>query len=236
MGDMDRLKLPVNEVYGPVMQGEGPYTGRPVWFLRLGMCNLSCTWCDTPYTWDASRFSLALENENMTAEQIVKLLPERGTVVLSGGEPMMHSLNDTLQQVMANPGRQWHVETNGTIAPPTWMEDRVQHWSVSPKLSTSGDPEKKRIKPKALMAYASLARVGLAAWKFVICTEADLAEASELVYDFGIPARQVWVMAEGTTPEAQLAGMRQLEAKATDRGWNLTPRLHVLMHGDERGV
>lgn len=42
--------LQVSEIFKSI-QGEGPFTGRPSIFLRLGICNLSCAWCDTPYTW-----------------------------------------------------------------------------------------------------------------------------------------------------------------------------------------
>lgn len=41
--------LRVTEVFSSV-QGEGPFVGRPSVFLRLGMCNLECVWCDTKFT------------------------------------------------------------------------------------------------------------------------------------------------------------------------------------------
>jgi 7-carboxy-7-deazaguanine synthase len=50
--------LRVSEIFSSV-QGEGPHVGRPSIFLRLGLCNLSCTWCDTPYTWLFSEGRLA---------------------------------------------------------------------------------------------------------------------------------------------------------------------------------
>jgi 7-carboxy-7-deazaguanine synthase len=50
MRGLRRPALRVSEIFASI-QGEGPFTGRPSVFLRLGMCNLSCVWCDTPYTW-----------------------------------------------------------------------------------------------------------------------------------------------------------------------------------------
>ena len=41
------MKLRVNEIFGPTIQGEGKSAGREVKFLRLSGCNLACTWCDT---------------------------------------------------------------------------------------------------------------------------------------------------------------------------------------------
>ena len=37
--------LNVNELYGPVSQGEGNTRGMPCHFLRMAGCNLSCGWC-----------------------------------------------------------------------------------------------------------------------------------------------------------------------------------------------
>ena len=51
--------LVVAEVFGPTFQGEGPSTGQRAGFVRLGRCNLDCSWCDTPYTWDWERFDPA---------------------------------------------------------------------------------------------------------------------------------------------------------------------------------
>ena len=34
------------------IQGEGANVGKPAVFLRMGLCNLKCSWCDTKYTWD----------------------------------------------------------------------------------------------------------------------------------------------------------------------------------------
>lgn len=57
---LDRGTMPlVAEVFGPTFQGEGPSAGQRAAFIRLGTCNLTCTWCidpDTPvlmadFTW-----------------------------------------------------------------------------------------------------------------------------------------------------------------------------------------
>jgi 7-carboxy-7-deazaguanine synthase len=53
--------LVVSEVFGPTIQGEGPHAGQRAAFVRLGGCNLTCTWCDTAYTWDARRYDLRAE-------------------------------------------------------------------------------------------------------------------------------------------------------------------------------
>lgn len=234
------ITLPVSEVFGPTFQGEGPHTGRPVSFLRLGLCNLSCEWCDTPYTWDTTRFDVAAECPDTDLDTILArldaLATQSTTVVVTGGEPLMHHhrLHALFSRGYDAHGLDWHVETNGTIAPPAWWVQYVEHTTVSPKINTR-DPEKKRLKPKALQAWAELARAGYAAFKFVATSADDLVTIAQLAHEYSIPTSAVWVMPEGTTPDAVLQHHRTLADAILASGFNTTTRLHTLLWGDERG-
>lgn len=230
------MTVPVSEVYGPVLQGEGPYIGRPVWFLRLGLCNLSCSWCDTPFTWDRTRYDVDKECPPHTASEVLDRLPSNVTLVVSGGEPLMHRGNPTFQQILGRHSGPVHIETNGTLVSPRWLLDRVEWWSVSPKLQHSGDRESKRLKLAALDQFANLACEGVAGFKFVATSEQDLDEVQELADLLGLAPEHVWIMPEGTTAERQLEAMRDLYQPVVDRNWQLSPRLHVLVHDNQRGV
>lgn len=241
--------LPLSEVFGPTLQGEGPHTGLPVHFVRLGMCNLACEWCDTPYTWDHSRYDVAAECPDTPLTEIVErlaALPPADAVVISGGEPLIHhhKVKD-LCRLITRSGRlihmDLHLETNGTIAPPTWLGHYINHVSVSPKIITA-DPAKKRIKPKALTAWADLARSTLGqphdtqvAFKFVCAKATDVSTVGSLVQEYGIPRQAVWIMPEGTTVEAVLEHQRALAPAVINAGYRLTTRLHTLLWHDERG-
>ena len=66
----------VSEVFGPTVQGEGPSCGRIATFVRLGRCDLRCSWCDTPYTWDwhghnGVRYDPAQELERLDVLSVV---------------------------------------------------------------------------------------------------------------------------------------------------------------------
>lgn len=228
--------LPLSEVFGPTYQGEGPATGRRCWFVRLGLCNLACEWCDTPYTWDTTRYDVAAECPDTPVSAILVRLEELGAgpddlVVLSGGEPLMH--HTKLRELLASP-YEWHVETNGTIPPPDWWTDYVTHTSVSPKLITA-DPERKRIKPRALAGWAELAHEGRACFKVVVQTPGDVEAAACFADDFGVDRSDLWVMPEGTTPDAVLAGHRAIIDAALEHGVSTTTRLHTLLWGEKRG-
>lgn len=220
------------------LQGEGPATGRRCFFVRLGMCNLHCSWCDTPYTWDHSRYDVAAECPDTPTEEIVQRLVDLGAkrdsmVVLSGGEPLMH--HTKLLPLLVREF-EWHVETNGTIPPPRWWTEHVTHTSVSPKVIThDSDPVKKRIKPRSLRKWASLADEGHAIFKFVVATTADLDLVADLVADIGIPVTSVWVMPEGTDATTLDARLADITQDAIDRGFNVTGRMHTMIWGQERG-
>lgn len=247
--------LPVSEVFGPTFQGEGPHCGRRTAFVRLGYCNLACSWCDTPYTWDHTRFDVKAQCPPRTITEILAAVAAMNVrrVVLSGGEPMLWTRGDRpelyslLAQSTAPAGGlpwplayslSWDCETNGTITPPPWWPTAVELTTVSPKLSHSGDPESRRIVPGALSQWSDLAhRLGpdRVAFKFVATHPRDLDEIDHLVDGYRLPHDQVWVMPEGTSLAAVVAGQDALCAPVLARGYNLTTRLHVLLWGDQRG-
>lgn len=225
--------LVVAEVFGPTFQGEGPSSGRRAAFVRLGRCNLDCSWCDTPFTWDWDRFDPATELRTMSVPDVLGQLdamtPE--IVVITGGEPLLQQRRLVpLLEACAARGWPVEIETNGTIVPQRAVLDLVHQWNVSPKLANSGVPLDKRVRPDAL---AALVASGRAVFKFVAANETDLDEVAEVVAAHTL--RPVWIMPEGTDPTVVLERARALAQPVLDRGWNLTGRLHVLLWGDERG-
>lgn len=225
--------LVVSEVFGPTFQGEGPTLGRRAGFVRLGRCNLDCSWCDTPYTWDWDRFDPAVELTHRSVDDVVADIEAMGVdrVVVTGGEPLLQQRR-LVPFLDACAARGWavEVETNGTIAPAAEVVALVERFTVSPKLPNSGVAPSKPIVSDALRAFVD---TGKAAFKFVACTEADLDDVAGVVDAHGL--EPVYVLPEGTTPEAVLATGRRLADDVTRRGWHLTTRLHVLLWGDERG-
>ncbi|MGW7696241.1 7-carboxy-7-deazaguanine synthase QueE [Streptomyces asiaticus] len=215
--------------------------GRRCAFLRLGGCNLSCRWCDTPYTWDWQGASDAgikynpkveLHRRSVTSVARELLDFEVDLVVISGGEPLSQQarllqLIDTL----TGSGVEVEIETNGTRIPDPRLVEAGVRFNVSPKLSHSGDPAHKRIVPAALRRFARLPQ---ATFKFVCREEADLDEVAGLVSDMAIES--VWIMPEGQDPEHVSKHLQNLAAAAIERGWNITTRLHTLVWGQKRGV
>lgn len=228
--------LVVAEVFGPTVQGEGFSLGRRASFIRLGGCDLHCTWCDTPYTWDASRHDLRAELTRLPAHELAEraLRGDPGIVVITGGEPLLHQLQPGWAALLAHltaAGVEIEVETNGTIAPTAVTAAAVHRFNVSPKLAHAGDPEGRRIRPDAI---AALHATGRACFKFVCATPGDVEEAAAHTAAWGLPPHAVWVMPEGTDPGTLDAHLHAIADPAIRRGFNLTTRLHVHAWGDER--
>ncbi|MFI9273202.1 7-carboxy-7-deazaguanine synthase QueE [Kitasatospora sp. NPDC052896] len=222
-------------------QGEGRSLGRRCAFLRLGGCNLSCRWCDTPYTWDWNGESDAgvtydpkVELHRLPLSTVRDRLLGYGVdlVVISGGEPLNQQKRLVpLVEALTGRGIEIEIETNGTRVPDRKLVEAGVRFNVSPKLSHAGDPAGKRIVPAALK---SLAALETSTFKFVCRDSADLDEVSAVVEASGITS--VWVMPEGQRSVDIERHQRQLADEVIDRGWNITTRLHTLIWGHKRGV
>jgi 7-cyano-7-deazaguanosine (preQ0) biosynthesis protein QueE len=226
--------LVVSEVFGPTWQGEGPSLGRRAGFVRLGRCNLRCTFCDTPYTWRWEDHDPAVELTTRPAADIVAevLAMDVPLVVVTGGEPLLQQRHlPALLGPLRAAGIEVEIETAGTLAPTDDVAALVTRFNVSPKLANSGNDLERRYRPDVLRAFEATGKAG---FKFVVADEADLDEVRRIVDACGLG--DVWVMAEGTDATTVVERTRRLADPVLAQGWNLTTRLHVLIWGDRRGV
>lgn len=229
---MPDSSLVVSEIFGPTVQGEGPELGRRCGFVRLGRCSLSCSWCDTPYTWDWSRYDASKELTEMSIDSVIARLSTMAvdTVVLTGGEPLLQQRR--LVPLIERFGRlRWntHVETAGTIA---WQFEPklIDRWVVSPKLANSGMTARRRLRFDVLRGFVDLG----AAFKFVVEEPEDLTEVEHIAARCDIPPTSIWIMPEGTSAKSISIRIAALADDVIGRGWNLTTRLHVLAWGNKR--
>lgn len=109
----DGRQLEVKNIF-PTLQGEGMYAGVPSVFVRLGGCNLACSFCDT----DFEDFVLTPVADIM--ERVDKLsrnddkIRVRKLVVITGGEPFRHNIAP-LCDLLLGDGFSVQIETNGTL-------------------------------------------------------------------------------------------------------------------------
>ncbi|MBM3404379.1 MAG: 7-carboxy-7-deazaguanine synthase QueE [Bacteroidetes bacterium] len=90
------------------IQGEGFHTGKAAFFIRLGGCDVGCSWCDEKDSWNACDFPL-VSVEEITARVLTSPCT---SVVVTGGEPLLYNL-DTLCKTLKSKGIQSFLETSG---------------------------------------------------------------------------------------------------------------------------
>ena len=218
------------------LQGEGAAIGTPSVFLRLALCNLICTWCDTKYTWDWRHFSYKTEVMELPLQQVEESILRYGCrhLVITGGEPLLQQRGlAPLVQTLREEGFSFEVETNGTLAPIPELEQHIDQWNVSPKLDNSGNAVHRREIPSALHVFSQLAN---AYFKFVVTGVSDLEEVRALIEKYQIARERVILMPEGRTQAILQSTSRWLSQLCIEKGFRFTPRLHILLWGDQRGT
>jgi 7-carboxy-7-deazaguanine synthase len=100
-------KLPLVEEFYTI-QGEGYHTGKAAYFIRIGGCDVGCSWCDTKFSWNPSLHPV------VPAEQIVEhvVAQPAAAVVVTGGEPLMANM-DYLTNILKKEGIETFLETSG---------------------------------------------------------------------------------------------------------------------------
>ncbi len=214
------------------VQGEGSLVGVPSFFIRTSGCNLRCAWCDTPYTsWNP-------EGADLTLDQIVdevKAHPARH-VVVTGGEPMIAPEIIALTERLRGLGLHITIETAGTVFKPV-ASDLM---SISPKLSNSTPQgpwmeqhNRLRINREVLLQLMSRYEYQL---KFVIENPRDLEEVRPLLASLEADRARVILMPEGTDRDILRERGVWLAEICKSEGYRFSPRLHVDLYGNRRGV
>lgn len=106
------------------IQGEGSYSGKAAYFIRLGGCDVGCVWCDVKESWEAQK------HPNTSLEDIIKKVVTSQTnfVVITGGEPAMYDLTPLVNKLKAL-NIKVAIETSGCYA----LKGNVDWYCFSPK-------------------------------------------------------------------------------------------------------
>jgi 7-carboxy-7-deazaguanine synthase len=225
----------ISEIFYSI-QGEGTLLGVPSVFVRTSGCNLRCVWCDTPYT------SWSPEGADQTIDEIVEVVGAFPAehVVVTGGEPMIAPQIVELTQRLRERRLHITIETAGTVNAPVACD----LMSISPKLKNSvplereggrwaAQHERTRWQPAVLKELISASDYQL---KFVIADPSDVAEVEEMRKALDAPRSKVLLMPEGTNAETIRQRGLWLAEICKEHGYRLSPRLHVDLWGDKRGV
>ena len=130
-------KIPVLEIFGPTIQGEGKVIGRKTMFVRTAGCDYRCDWCDSSFTWDGSAKD---EIRMMTSDEVYEELKKVGGdyfnhVTISGGNPALIKAIQDLVDLFQEKGIYTALETQGSKYQP-WMR-QIDDLTISPKPPSS---------------------------------------------------------------------------------------------------
>jgi organic radical activating enzyme len=218
----------------------------PEFYSEYKALPLVHTGCDSYASWDPRfrHLSPVIECAQL-AKDIVDLLPQKKWqdehLVITGGEPLLgwqRSFPDLLEQECMLGLEEITFETNGTqeltdkFADYLFQEftssggyDKLT-FSVSPKLSISGEKREEAIRPEIIAQYSS---IGYTYVKFVVATEQDVEEARQAVNDFRAAGFNgpVYIMPCGGTEELYHLNNRQVAELAMKMGWRYSDRLQI---------
>ena len=226
------------------LEGEGEYIGQPSVFMRMSMCNLSCSGfvskdspngCDSFISWSVkNKKSFNEIFELMETSNHVTHLREGAIWKLTGGEPMIQQ-KQLLKFVEAFEERYNFIpridfETNATLMPDErWVTEFNATFTTSPKLTTNGDPEEKTYKPEVLKWH----KQHNSGFKFVISRSEDIEEIwRKYVKDdkgINVPLNRIWFMPCCGSREEHIEKAPAVAEYAKAMHINFSPRLHLLL-------
>lgn len=210
------------------------------------------TGCDSYVTLapECMRFCKEYTTEEL-AQYIYRLIPDEVDVrnyhvCFTGGEPMIHQNIITELMVKLNDNgrgiREFTFETNGTLE----LNDQNiailnsnpyinVTFSVSPKLSISGNPTKKAFKPNALVSYNKV-KNGYLYYKFVVQNNDDIDEAKDWIKGYsnsGVKYDEIFLMPVGGTAckETDLTAV-DVAKLCMKYGFRYSPREHITLFGN----
>jgi organic radical activating enzyme len=175
------------EIFSSV-QGEGPYVGTSTLFVRFGVCDLRCRWCDSPQTWHAAarcrieevrgsaRFrevpNPVSTSDAVAAAEALELTRHR-FVSLTGGEPLLQpEAAAALARALRGRGPRIYLETHGVAtAALDAVVDAVDvvsmDWKLASEVRRESDPPRGAVRDFHAEHRAFLARARRSAEVFV---------------------------------------------------------------------
>ncbi|WP_057913178.1 7-carboxy-7-deazaguanine synthase QueE [Peribacillus muralis] len=240
-------KLPVMEIFGPTIQGEGMVIGQKTMFVRTAGCDYSCSWCDSAFTWDGSGKE---DTVQMTAEEIWTELKRIGGsgfsfVTISGGNPALLKNLNGLIALLHEHEMKIGVETQGSRWQDWFLE--IDELTLSPKPPSSGMNTDFTVLDLIMANLADRNPKNHVSLKIVVFNEEDYQYAKHIHRRYpGIPFYlQVGNDDSRTADDQQLISglLKKYEALIdkviADDELNdvkVLPQLHTYIWGNKRGV
>ena len=194
--------LPLVEDFYTI-QGEGFHAGKPAYFIRLGGCDVGCSWCDAKYTWNPRLYPPV--EIGTIIERAVACAAQ--SIVITGGEPLLYPLGP-LTAELHKQGLKIFLETSGSHP----FSGEFDWVCLSPKTKQHPLDE----------AYGRADEL-----KVIIGSESDFEWAEQCAAKVGAEC-MLYLQPEWSVYEQILPAMVEY-AKSHPR-WNISVQTHKFMH------
>ncbi|PLT30518.1 7-carboxy-7-deazaguanine synthase QueE [Peribacillus deserti] len=240
-------KIPVMEIFGPTIQGEGMVVGQKTMFVRTAGCDYSCSWCDSSFTWDGTGRHLITQMEPQEIWEKLKELSGEGFsfVTISGGNPaLLKNMEDVITLFKQNQ-IQIGLETQGSKWQDWMME--IDELTISPKPPSSKMITNFSILDDVIARLSSHDFSGNVSLKVVVFNQEDYEYAKGIHQRYPqIPFFMQVGNDETATEDNSLLIThllnkyeRLIDAVMNDnelKNVKVLPQLHALVWGNKRGV
>ena len=258
--------IPIMEIFYSI-QGEVARTGVPSVFIRTGLCNLKCSGfkveypdpkdplnvkygCDSFYSVDSgfSKEWAFYENYEEVVDRVDKCLPTlsrhnlmKPDIIFTGGEPLIHWKNEQYQRLISHyitRGHKVTIETNASL--PITFSKKYQNdimFSMSVKLSNSGEEEQKRINIENITNI--LENTKNSYLKFVVNSEEwdkTYGEIKKILKSVPVYIENVYLMPMGDVIHRLEANAKFVFEKCMELGFHYSDRLHIRIFDNKPGV
>jgi organic radical activating enzyme len=218
---------------------------------------LVSTGCDSYASWDPRFKDLSpMLTSDAIADRIIEMLPCNqwgdAHLVITGGEPLLgwqRAYPDLLDHDKMQDLKEITFETNGTQQLTEEFKHYLMQWqtdgnrpyardvtfSVSAKLSCSGESRAEAIRPDIVCEYQE---VGFTYLKFVVATEDDAYEAIEVSDIYRLAGFQgpIYLMPVGGVESVYNLNNRRVADLAMKAGFRYSDRLQVPLFKNEWGT
>jgi 7-carboxy-7-deazaguanine synthase len=224
-------------------------------FQKYEELPLVSTGCDSYASWHPAFKDLSpMLTSDAIVDRIMEIIPfnewQDEHLVITGGEPLLgwqRAYQDLLDHPKMKPLKEITFETNGTQKLTPEFKKYLQNWgieqrgynnltfSVSAKLSCSGEERHEAIRPDVVCEYEE---VGYTYLKFVVATEEDAEEALETidVYRAEGFTGHVYLMPVGGVESVYALNNRRVADLAMKNGLRYSDRLQVPLFKNEWGT
>lgn len=213
----------VIEIFDSI-DGEGIFTGCLATFVRLGGCNMRCSYCDTGYALNAK------DGVEMSIDDIVCKAAQIGNthITLTGGEPLINQDSLKLVSALCNAGFIVNIETNGSVDVTLFQNDKTVI-TMDYKTISSGENKKMSIDRINALRKCDVLKI--------VCEESDFSDITAMLLKIKTEATVFISPVFGKIEPKKLVSFAKSLRNCGLKNIRVQVQLHkIIWNPEERGV